>query len=208
MHLNFKKILAVGAHPDDIEYSCLGFLLHQKEMGASITTFVASSGSKSDPTSGVNRINESKESLSFNDFNQYYSKNGSFNYIETEFEIRNLILENGYDCLLVHDPRDSHQEHRFMFDVTLSAIRRVDISFINYRSVSTNHDFTANYRVGIDKFFDHKITSLGFHQSQNTKKYMSLEMIKKFHTYYDLCDSTNNYHELFSIQSITDVVGG
>jgi LmbE family N-acetylglucosaminyl deacetylase len=208
MHLSFRNILAVGAHPDDIEYSCLGFLLHQKELGASVSTFVASAGSKSDPTSGENRIDESRKSLGMNGFEQHYSKNGSFDYVKTELEIRKLITEKDYDCLLVHDPRDSHQEHRIMFDVALSAIRRVDISFIKYRSVSTNHDFTANYRVGIDKFFNNKIASLGFHESQIAKKYMSLELIKKFHTFYDLCDSADNYYELFSIQSITDVSGG
>ena len=208
MYLNFSKILAIGAHPDDIEYSCLGFLLQQKELGANVSTFVASAGSKSDLASGENRIQESRESLGQYDFDQYYSKNGSFDYVETEREIRNLILDYNYDCLLVHDPRDSHQEHRIMFDIALSAVRRVNIAFISYRSVSTTHDFTSNFRVGIDRFFNNKLNSLSVHKSQGAKKYMSIEMIERFHTYYDLCELSDNFFELFSIQSITDGYGG
>ena len=30
------RVLAIGAHPDDIEFSCLGFLLRQKKLGAKI----------------------------------------------------------------------------------------------------------------------------------------------------------------------------
>ncbi len=195
----------VGAHPDDIEYSCLGFLLHQKELGAKVTAFVASSGSINDSTSGIVRIQESRKSLAFSGFEQFYSSLGNFNYIQTEAEIRDLVLSNGFDCVLVHDPRDTHQEHRITYEITLSAIRRLNISFIRYRSVSTTQEFIGNYRVGIDKFFNKKIEALQSHVSQQSKSYMSAKSIENFHTFYDLGDNSDRFFETFAIQALVDM---
>ena len=59
-----KNILAIGAHPDDIEISCLGYLLKNSiEKKSKISVFIVSSGSLKDPTSGMKRIKESKEAL-------------------------------------------------------------------------------------------------------------------------------------------------
>lgn len=205
MHLNFKNILVVGAHPDDIEYSCLGFLLHQKEIGANISAFVASSGSINDNTSGIERMQESEKSLTFNGFKQFYSAVGNFDYVQTEAEIRELVLSNGFDCVLVHDPRDTHQEHRIVYEITLSAIRRLNLSFIRYRSVSTTQEFISNYRVGIDKFFNQKIETLHFHSSQQSKSYMSKNSIENFHTFYDLSANSERFFETFAIHALVDL---
>lgn len=205
VHLIFKNILVVGAHPDDIEYSCLGFLLNQKEFGAKITAFIASSGSMNDKTSGIERIQESQKSLTFNEFEQHYSSVGDFSYVQTEAEIRELVLSKSFDCVLVHDPRDAHQEHRVIYEITLSAIRRLNLSFIRYRSVSTTQDFISNYRVGIDKFFNQKVKSLKFHVSQQDKSYMSKNAIENFHTFYDLGDNSERFFETFAIQSLVDL---
>jgi LmbE family N-acetylglucosaminyl deacetylase len=205
VHLNFKDILVVGAHPDDIEYSCLGFLLHQKELGARITAFIASSGSINDNTSGIERIQESHKSLEFNGIEQFYSNVGNFDYVQTEAEIRDLISSNSFDCVLVHDPRDSHQEHRIIYEITFSAIRRLNLSFIRYRSVSTTQEFIGNYRVGIDKFFKQKIETLQFHSSQQSKSYMSVNSIENFHTFYDLSDNSEKFFETFAIQALVDL---
>lgn len=42
--MNGKRILAVGAHPDDIEFGCGGFLLDAAEQGANIVMTVLSHG--------------------------------------------------------------------------------------------------------------------------------------------------------------------
>jgi LmbE family N-acetylglucosaminyl deacetylase len=202
--LRFKNILAVGAHPDDIEYSCLGFLLKQKNSGANISTFVASLGSYNDKTSGPNRRKESESALSLNGFKQYYSEYGNFDYVKTETEIRNLILKQNFDCVLVHDPHDTHQEHRVTYDITLSAIRRVNMGFILYRSVSTTNDFKCNYRVGVDSFFEQKLKTLEVHISQQDKPYMTPVLIESFHTYYHLDLDSETFYETFYISSLVD----
>jgi LmbE family N-acetylglucosaminyl deacetylase len=202
--LIFKNILAVGAHPDDIEYSCLGFLLKQKNSGADISTFVASLGSFNDKTSGANRRTESESALGLNGFKQYYSGTADFDYVKTETEIRDLVLKQNFDCVLVHDPRDSHQEHRVTYDITLSAIRRMNLGFILYRSVSTTNDFKCNYRVGVDGFFEQKLKTLKLHKSQQDKSYMTRDLIESFHTYYHLDLDSDTFYETFNISSLVD----
>ncbi len=59
---SFSRVLAIGAHPDDVEYGCLGFLLKMSAHSKS-HIYVASSGSSGDPSSGLNRIQESRMAL-------------------------------------------------------------------------------------------------------------------------------------------------
>ena len=179
-------------------------MLKQKNSGANISTFVVSLGSSNDKTSGPNRRTESESALGLVGFKQYYSRNADFDYMETEAEIRDLVLKQNFDCVLVHDPRDTHQEHRIIYDITLSAIRRVNLSFILYRSVSTTNDFMCNYRVGIDKFFDRKLKTLQLHKSQQNKSYMTRGLIERFHTYYHLDLDSESFYETFNISSLID----
>ena len=60
--INAKRVLAVGAHPDDIEFGCLGLLI---KLGAAteLNVFVGSLGSAGDPTSGPRRKDEGLASL-------------------------------------------------------------------------------------------------------------------------------------------------
>jgi LmbE family N-acetylglucosaminyl deacetylase len=57
-----RNILALGAHPDDSEYGCFGFLLRQKGDSA-IHGYVGSLGSVGGPSSGIARRTESLESF-------------------------------------------------------------------------------------------------------------------------------------------------
>ena len=204
MALKFERILAVGAHPDDVEYSCLGFLLKQKALGSSIYAYVASLGGLNDETSGLERKAESDAALSLNGFEKFYTLNNNFDYFEIEAEIRNLVLKFDIDCVVVHSPLDTHQDHRLVHDITVSAIRRLGLSLILYRSVSTTREFVPNLQVGIDTFMDLKMNTLRLHKSQQTKIYMQKHMIESFHTYYNIFDNSERFYEMYTINSIVN----
>jgi LmbE family N-acetylglucosaminyl deacetylase len=204
MKLQFKRILAVGAHPDDLEYSCLGFLLKHKELGSDIFAYVASLGGLNDETSGIRRKEESDKALSLHGFHKSQTSNSNFDYFEIESEIRNLVLKFDIDCVLVHSSYDTHQDHRNVHDITLSSIRRTGVSLIEYRSVSTTREFIPNLQIGIDDFMDLKVKTLGIHKSQQTKVYMQRHMIENFHISYNLFDNANRFYEAYSIISIVD----
>ena len=181
-----KNILAIGAHPDDIEISCLGYLLKQnKENKSKVFVFILSSGSLYDYTSGLKRIKESREALAC-------IKNLNFNYIGnkgikiSDYEkisnkIRKLILSTSINEILVHDPNDTNQEHRLVYDIVKTATRRLSINLIRYRSMSYSNNFKANLYVDIKNYIITKKKSLKLHKSQQFHEYFKDKYIDSFH---------------------------
>ena len=181
-----KSILAIAAHPDDIEISCLGYLLKKnKEKKSKISVFIASSGSLKDPTSGIKRIKESKnalnciKNLSFNYRNQKGIKISDFENISNK--IRKLILSINPNEILVHDPNDTHNEHSLVYDIVKTASRRLAINLIRYKSISSTNSFKANLYIDVKNYLDIKKQSLKFHKSQQFHKYFSDKYIESFH---------------------------
>lgn len=181
-----KKILAIGAHPDDIEISCLGYLLKQnKEKKSKVSVFIASSGCSKDPTSGIKRIKESERALkcikdlNFNYRNQKSIKNLDFEIISNK--IRELILDINPDEILVHDPNDTHHEHSLVYNIVKTASRRLTVNLIRYRSISSSRDFKANLYIDVKDYLSIKKKSLKFHKSQQFHEYFDDKYIESFH---------------------------
>ena len=181
-----KKILTIGAHPDDIEISCLGYLLKEnKEKKSKISVFVISCVSFNDPTSGLDRIKESQEALKcINnlDFN-YIAKKGIkvSDHEKISNQIRAFILKIRPDEILVHDPNDTNQEHTLVYNIVKTASRRLPLNLIRYRSVSSSNDFKANLYVDVKDYIFQKKKSLKFHKSQQFHEYINDDYIESFH---------------------------
>ena len=181
-----KNILAIGAHPDDIEISCLGYLLKNSiEKKSKISVFIVSSGSLKDPTSGIKRIKESKEALRcIKGLNFYYKATKGIKIKDFEKisnNMRKLILDINPNEILVHDPNDTNQEHSLVYDMVKTASRRLAINFIRYKSVSSSNNFKGNLYVDVEKYLMTKKKSLKLHKSQKTREYMSEKYIESFH---------------------------
>jgi LmbE family N-acetylglucosaminyl deacetylase len=181
-----RNILAIGAHPDDIEISCLGYLLKEKkEKKSKVTVLILSTGSMHDPTSGLKRIKESRKALKYiKDLNFNYINNKGikvFNYEIICNKVRKLILSTKFDEVLVHDPNDTNQEHILAYNIVKTAIRRLAINLIRYRSISSTNDFKANLYVDVKDFIATKKKSLKFHKSQKFHEYFEEKYIDSFH---------------------------
>lgn len=181
-----KNILVIAAHPDDIEISCLGYLLKEnKEKKSKVSVFIASSGSLNDTTSGINRIRESEKALKcINDINFNYRSNKGIKIHDFEKisnKIRKLIIDINPDEILVHDPNDTHNEHSLVYDIVKTASRRLAINLIRYRSISSSNDFKANLYIDVKDYLAIKKKSLKFHKSQQFHEYFSDKYIESFH---------------------------
>lgn len=182
---SFNKILAIGAHPDDIEYSCLGFLLAHNKKGSKITSLICSYGAKNDPSSSIERIKESKKSLSciknldFHFFKQTGIEINQYEILSNK--IRDLILKKQPDLILTHDENDTNQEHRILNNIVLTAARRLKISILKFCSPSSSQEFSPNVYVDISKFYKKKVRFLKEHKSQSHHDYFSEEYLDIFH---------------------------
>ena len=50
--MKYDSILPIGNQTDDVEFSCLGFLLQLRDQGAEVPVYIAPNGSFGDPSRG------------------------------------------------------------------------------------------------------------------------------------------------------------
>ena len=203
--INFKRVLAIGAHPDDVEFSCLGYLMKLKENGSKITVYVASNGSAGDPTSSVDRIDESRNALHCIGAELVYRNQSGIcitDYEKISVELRALILRTKPDLILIHSQFDTHQEHKYLRDIVMTASRRVPCSIFSYKSVSVTVGYQENLYININKYIDKKIEYVRMHKSQRGHVYMSEESIRLFHVSWFAKMRANDYIESFYAEQI------
>lgn len=183
--MKFKRVLAIGAHPDDIEYSCLGTLMKLNRDSSEIFIYIASFGSMGDPTTGPQRKLESVNSFEILKRATIYCREAAGiapqNYEDISQELRSIILSFKPDLILVHHFSDTHQEHRILHDITLTAARRYTSSILTYKSVSVTSSFVESVYVDISDFLEYKIHALKKHTSQSQRDYMSDQSIRVYH---------------------------
>ena len=163
------NVLAIGAHPDDIEYWCGGTLALYAEMGHSVFLFVASDGARGGVAAV--RCHEQQDSALVLGVREVFWGG----YPDTELPLsRELIggLETvirrvAPTMILVNFPDDTHQDHRNLAQATVSATRHVP-NFLFYEVPSTQN-FAPSCYANIDKVLHRKLAALEAHRSQVTK---------------------------------------
>lgn len=182
--LGARNVVVVGAHPDDIELGCFGTLL-KLSSDCRIHAFIGSMGSAGDPSSGLKRIEESRkafEVLNPASF-EFREENG---ISHTDFgdllvQLTSVIDQAHPDMILTQGPKDTHQEHRMIWDVCLAAGRRVPASILHYAVVSNTPDFTPDVFVDISDQYAQKKQALAQHKSQADKHYFGGDHLDIFH---------------------------
>ncbi|MDD5634769.1 MAG: PIG-L family deacetylase [Candidatus Omnitrophica bacterium] len=169
------NILAIGAHPDDIEYGCGGTLLKMREenKNAEISFFVATYGEFAG--SVETRTKEQGEAAKMLGVKKIFW--GEF--LDTQLavgrpligQIEDAIEEARPDIIFVNYPEDTHQDHRNLAESTVVAARYC-------KKVLFYEDFTSvkyepNVFVDIGKVLDGKERLLKCHKSQVERKYPS-----------------------------------
>jgi len=170
-------VLAVGAHPDDIEFGCFGTLARLSKK-THIYLIVLSAGELSGPKN--KRLKESRESASLLGaeliFLDYPDGNipVSVGIIDKlRFHVQKIAPNTVFT--LYHS--DTHQDHRNASRVTISSCRNVD-ELLFYEVPTTEMDFHPNVFYDITDYFDLKEKSLLCHKSQRKKAYLNLPAIR------------------------------
>lgn len=181
------KILAIGAHPDDIEYGCGGLLLLSVDKGHEVYLFVATDGSA---TKGADRVAEQEEAakalgakkLFWGGFQDTALTPGR----DLIVAIEDVLAEVSPEMVLVNAVDDAHQDHQAIASCTITACRYV-------RRVLFYHDYTtlrfeADTFADIGSVLDRKRELLSCHVSQVDKTYPTgldmLESVNALATYY------------------------
>lgn len=166
------NILAIGAHPDDIEYGCGGTLLKYAQAGHRVYLYVATRGSVGG--SGDTRAREMEVSAEALGAAELFW--GA--YTDTQIpltqdlisEIEGIIGKVDPKFIFTHWRDDTHQDHRNLTACTLSATRYTP-NFLFYEG-PTSQGFTPNVFVDITDILEEKAELLRVHASQMTKTHI------------------------------------
>jgi LmbE family N-acetylglucosaminyl deacetylase len=206
-----KTILAIGAHPDDIEIGCAGTLLSFSKLGANIYFIIASLGeqckvkdshnlSLSDirkkESSSAAKIIGVKEITYLMLPDTFIEHNGeTVNNIE---EIINLIKP---DLIFTHTLEDKHQDHKNLGYATISASRRIKSNILHYETPSTAQSFKPVVYSDITHNINKKVKILKLFSTQNEKIFLDNEAIVGLARYRGYT-SGSKYAEAFEISKL------
>lgn len=182
----FKNVLVLAPHTDDVELGAGGTIAKLIEQGASVT-YVAFSTAEQSLLEGLPRdtlaieVKAATQALGI----------ASENLIIRNYEVRKLnysrqdILEelivlrkkNSYDLVFVPSCYDIHQDHATVRDEAIRAFKNTTI--LGYELVWNN--FTSSsvcINVIEERHLQKKIESLNEYKSQNFRSYLSKEFIR------------------------------
>jgi LmbE family N-acetylglucosaminyl deacetylase/Flp pilus assembly protein TadD len=175
-----QVVLAVGAHPDDIELGCGAFLVKLKDSGARLHGLTLSRGEVGgDP---ARRPREAERATSFIGLDDYRVLDFPDTHLgEHVPALRGAIEERiravGATMVLTHAAVDVHGDHRAVHEATREAARAVP-TVLCYEDVSTPQQFEPNYFVDVSAYLDDHLRALAFHRTQAHRTYMDPEIVR------------------------------
>jgi len=162
-----RRILAIGAHPDDIELGCAGTLAAHALAGDEVTMLVITTG-EAGPGDVLQRENEAREGAKVIGANILFGDlpDGSVSNHELKLVhlIETVIRETGTTIVYTHGQNDSHQDHRAVALASMGACRAVQ-QVLCYDSPSSI-GFTPSVFVDISDTLSKKLAALDCHRSQ------------------------------------------
>ena len=163
------NILAIGAHPDDIEFGCGGTLIKYSQKSHRLFLLVMTKGELGAPAAvRAEEQLDSKTILGAEDvFWGEYEDTCLMVDKDVIGMVENVLSEVKPDFIFCNFPDDTHQDHRHLAEVVVSATRY--IRNVLFYEGPTSQNFTPHVFVDISDTIERKIKALEAHRSQVTK---------------------------------------
>ena len=173
------KVLAVGAHPDDIELGVGGAIAKHVISGDEVHFLVLSYGEKSGDKN-LRKIEAKKsaqilkaKSLTFGEIEDTKISDG----IDTIMKIENVINKIQPNRVYTQCAKDRHQDHRNTAYATFSPARKVPEVF-SYESPDSYPNFVPQYYIQISNTISLKLKALKQFGSQQGKQFLEVNAIR------------------------------
>lgn len=165
-------VLAVGAHPDDIEFGCGGTLIKLNKRGDRIFFLVITEGGA--VHSPLIRRKEQEHSAKYLKAKVFWA-----GHRDTEIpsgkvlitKIEEVMKEATPDIIFCNYPEDIHQDHRAVAEACYSATRYA--KKVVFYEVPTTRNFEPDVFVDISQVMTKKLGLLKLHVSQVNKTRVS-----------------------------------
>lgn len=161
-----EHVLAVGAHPDDVEIGVGGILAAHRAAGDQVVILTLSRGGQGGAAD--DRQHESLRSAELLGARLFLE-----DLVDTEITntgptvqiIERVVRQINPTIVYTHSSHDRHQDHRATHEATIVATRAVD-TVACFQSPSSTVDFRPTRFVSIDGFTEKKLELLACFQSQ------------------------------------------
>ena len=181
--MNFfsKRILFLGAHPDDIELGC-GALIHQMTQHSEVLCVTLSDNQKNPLLKNV--VDEHYQSMAILGVPEESITIGQFTtriFHDARQEILEYFLKLRKDfepeIIFVHSKADIHQDHNTMTDEALRAFR--GITLLGFDVVRSSYGFFPHFLVEVSEAdVNAKLEALAQYKTYAEKYYFERELLR------------------------------
>lgn len=173
-----ERVLAVGAHPDDVEIGVGGILAAHRAAGDTVVILTLSRGAKGGQAQ--DRQHEAlaaAELLGARLFLEDLTDTEIPNTGPTVVKIERVVNEVQPTIVYTHSIHDGHQDHRAVHQATLVAARGVP-TVACFQSPSSTVDFRPTRFVTIDGYTERKLELLSCFRSQSgIRSYLEPDLV-------------------------------
>lgn len=179
-----RVVLAVGAHPDDIELGCGGSIARHCSEGGRVICIYLTRGEESGEPS--RRTQESIRACNVLGVKEIHF--GDFKDTEVPCTHDGIsFLEGFYNkyrpgAVFTHSIHEMHQDHRNAAYLSLASFRYVP-RLLSYETPRVMGSFAPSYFVDISHWIDAKRKALEAHTSQKEKDYMDYSSVLNLASY-------------------------
>ena len=167
------NILAIGAHPDDIEFGCAGTLIKYRQRGHRVFLLVMTEGEcKGNPKIRKEEQLESARIMGAEDvFFGGYPDTDLTCSRELISSIERIARQVQPDFGFVPYPDDTHQDHRSLAQAAIPPSRSIIRNVLYYDGLSSQN-FNPTVFVDIGDVLESKLACLEAHKSQIMNTYI------------------------------------
>jgi LmbE family N-acetylglucosaminyl deacetylase len=195
-------ILAIGAHPDDVELGCGGLLLKAVRSGHRVYICTLTKGSASgDPEQRTQELMKSAKFIGAKDVRigdfedtKLTVSSELINYIEA------YVDKVDPDLILTHFHGDIHHDHRAVSTATLESAR-FNSNILAYE-IPLTRNFEPKVYYDISEVIDEKVELIRIYWSQRSKLYTKANAIKglaEFRALQSRLNTSIDYVESFDV---------
>ncbi len=172
------RVLAIGAHPDDVEIGCGGILLRHRAAGSPLAVVTLTFGEAGgEPERRRLEAQHAAELMSAQLYSLELTDTTLTDGGPTIRALEEVVQEFEPTTIYTHTPRDAHQDHRSAHNATVVAARGVARVYA-YQSPSTSVEYQPTRFISIDRHIERKLEVINAYKSQvELRHYLDEELL-------------------------------
>ncbi|GLJ77561.1 response regulator [Leifsonia poae] len=201
-----QVVLAIGAHPDDVEIGVGGILSAHRDAGNDVVILTLSRGARGgDANDRQHESLAAAELLGARLFLEDLEDTRISAADPTVSIIERVVAEVRPDIVYTHSAHDRHQDHRAVHSATLVATRSVR-TVCCYQSPSATIDYRPTRFVPIDGFTESKLALIDCFRSQTElRAYLEPDFVLATARYWSRFGGGTNCEPLEVIKDTADI---